>query len=670
MHCDLVRRHKFSLRTALLVSNHHLHSPRHFFCTRIMSKPAPTPVSSHPSVPPAPLPVGDVLTHIVDVHCHPTDSPIPDELLKEPGHKMCAMATRRGDQARVAALARAYPKRVIPAFGYHPWFAHHIWVPPDTDAATLGEEIAAKATKEDAAKAEAAAKKSEDAVEDTMDVDTSAPSTSDPPASTLASPALASTSTSPTPFPIDKSAHYRSLFRPTAAQEDIFATLLPRLPDPTPLNTILTELCDNLRAFPGCMLGEVGLDRAFRVPMGGKYAMGEDNGEEGKDEATKTEEDKRELANKAVTKTSEAPKEMNGKDGVMGKEPDPARTLSPFTVPIEHQRAVLEAQVALAIALRTPAKAEIPESSKPAASTDGSETPDHEDSLDNAKSVAGPALKDLKFTSPPPAIIGISLHSVKAPQHTLEFLNAMRDRYGDRWRALSVDLHSCGLSPEMWRTVETGHPNAFLSVSTGINLRSIKACRALITAAHPTRLLAESDWHAADESASRTFDIVRFIAEVREWGVESMDVDEPADDKKEPSASPPRGKKRGAGMSLGNGALAYADDPPSSNAPSDGASSGEGSSDKDPDDLNPKPSKRPKSSERPKISRRPKGNPARSPGRRRGVRSAAACTELDEVQEGQPWHGPAHDPQGPPPCARCEVGGVGEGGRTCVRRNH
>ena len=27
-------------------------------------------------------------------------------------------------------------------------------------------------------------------------------------------------------------------------------------------------------------------------------------------------------------------------------------------------------------------------------------------------------------------------------------------RYGDRWRAISVDLHSCGLSAEVWRTVE------------------------------------------------------------------------------------------------------------------------------------------------------------------------------------------------------------------------
>ena len=40
----------------------------------------------------------DVLEHVVDVHCHPTDSAISPRAIEELPIKICAMATRPDDQ--------------------------------------------------------------------------------------------------------------------------------------------------------------------------------------------------------------------------------------------------------------------------------------------------------------------------------------------------------------------------------------------------------------------------------------------------------------------------------------------------------------------------------------------------------------------------------------------
>ena len=91
--------------------------------------------------------------------------------------------------------------------------------------------------------------------------------------------------------PISKEEHYRSLFLPDSVSGNVtantinseetnivvspplpeslesqFATLLAHLPNPRPLSEVLVELRQNLSDFPESMLGEVGLDRVFRVP--------------------------------------------------------------------------------------------------------------------------------------------------------------------------------------------------------------------------------------------------------------------------------------------------------------------------------------------------------------------------------------------------------------------
>jgi Tat protein secretion system quality control protein TatD with DNase activity len=146
--------------------------------------------------------------------------------------------------------------------------------------------------------------------------------------------------------------HYRQLFDPTTtAQEEAFNALLPHLPPPTPLSSILNNVRKHLIDFPSAMVGEVGVDRSARV---------------------------------AHSYTANP------------------RVLSPFTIPTDHQLAILEAQLDLAVELER----------------------------------------------------NVSLHSVKAQQVTVDMLSRLKTKHGHRWLGISVDMHSCGLSPETWKRIE------------------------------------------------------------------------------------------------------------------------------------------------------------------------------------------------------------------------
>lgn len=176
---------------------------------------------------------------------------------------------------------------------------------------------------------------------------------------------------------LSKEEHYKALLSPKSEEEvEAFETLLPTLPDPRPLEVVVAEVRQNLQDFPTAMLGEVGLDKAFRIPY--------------------------------------------------DYHADP-RVLTPFTVPLHHQTAVLEAQLNLAVELRR----------------------------------------------------NISLHSVKAPSETVALLNKMAFNYQDRWRAVSLDMHSCGVSPEMWRDIEVRNSLTSTRATLVTNLRTEETFKCL-----------------------------------------------------------------------------------------------------------------------------------------------------------------------------------------------
>jgi len=303
----------------------------------------------------------EVLKHIVDAHCHPTDAQnVSDEAMERLDITICPMSSMKSDQDKVAQLATKYPSKVIPSFGYHPWFSYLI------------------------------------SLEDS----------------------------------ISKEEHYRRVFlnetgKVGEKEQQAFVNLLNLLPTPTPLASVLEEIREHLKEFPRAMVGEVGLDRVFRVPY----------------------------------------------DYFAAK-----RVLSPFAIPLGHQIAVLEAQVELAIEMKR----------------------------------------------------NVSLHSVKSQAATREMFDRLAKRHGEAWYAISIDLHSCGFSPEMWRDIERRLPNVFLSLSTVINGRHSK-CEKLISACAPDRILVESDFNDIAFVTERTVDMVRLISEIKGWPLEQVweeDVEE------------------------------------------------------------------------------------------------------------------------------------------------
>ena len=154
---------------------------------------------------------------IYDAHCHPTDSMhaishLPDMKARV----LTIMATRSNDQELVTKVAsdhhythrpddaqptqKGNKAKVLPSFGYHPWFSHLIHD-------DLNSEVSGK---------------------------------------------------------LDSQTHYTDVLTSTPINSD----LVDRLPSPTPLSRILAETRANLIAHSTALVGEVGLDRTFRIPLG------------------------------------------------------------------------------------------------------------------------------------------------------------------------------------------------------------------------------------------------------------------------------------------------------------------------------------------------------------------------------------------------------------------
>lgn len=166
---------------------------------------------------------------VYDAHCHPTDimANIP-KIQNMQTRCLTVMATRDLDQALVLSTASQHGIRsakpsewsreqcIVPAFGWHPWFAHTMYIPSDT------------------------------------------------------------TSTSTSTIPSDlrpltgaaKLAHYQQVLLPSRpfplSPSD--TALFASLPDPTPFPLFLAQTRARLQAHPLALVGEVGLDRSFRIP--------------------------------------------------------------------------------------------------------------------------------------------------------------------------------------------------------------------------------------------------------------------------------------------------------------------------------------------------------------------------------------------------------------------
>lgn len=137
--------------------------------------------------------------NMFDAHCHPTDSPASlNTIPRMKTKQLVCMSTNSRDLEKVAQLATEYPDRVVPAFGYHPWFSH--WIYDDT-ADTFSAQLFSKTT------------------------------------------------------------HYKSTITPEPAHD-----FIDKLPEPLPLSKVLNTIEYYLEKFPNALVGECGLDKAFRIP--------------------------------------------------------------------------------------------------------------------------------------------------------------------------------------------------------------------------------------------------------------------------------------------------------------------------------------------------------------------------------------------------------------------
>lgn len=211
---------------------------------------------------------------VFDAHCHPTDIASSIDLIPFMKAKaLTIMATREQDQEVVAQFADVYgvthtslsqlydlqecdgskPCQIIPSFGWHPWFSHQLY-DDKPSSSPAGEDVTSETF---------------------------------------------------------KMAHYKSVLEPSL-QDNAF---LQSLPTPLPLSEYLSQTRRRLERFPFALVGEIGLDRAFRLP-----------------------DHREEISNRGDPSLT-----PGARDG---------RSLTPYRVSMNHQRRILKAQLNLAGELR------------------------------------------------------------------------------------------------------------------------------------------------------------------------------------------------------------------------------------------------------------------------------------------------------------------------------
>jgi Tat protein secretion system quality control protein TatD with DNase activity len=379
---------------------------------------------------------------VYDAHCHPTDvMGSTDRIAAMNTRALAIMATRAQDQEAVASVAKtmgitsreefataAGTKKLIPAFGWHPWFSHMIIDDASENLTGSMSEL--------------------------------------------------------------KKNHYTKVLSPPPDND-----FIAHLPNPLPLSTFLEETKRRLQSHPCALVGEIGLDKAFRLPQ------------------IWTAEDE---ANRDTTLTP------GGREG---------RRLSHHLVDIEHQKTILKAQLNLAGEMMRPVSVhgvaahgilhDLIASTwkgheKPVISarerkhiaphaedwSSASEGDDHDEDHDEdhdvnpgqriyKKKSKVPKSNELKPMPFPPRIC---LHSYTGPH---QFVSQYLKR--------------------------TAPADVYFSFSACVNLTSESVAAKLETvlmAIPDHRILVESDLHAAgDEMEQELERIVRLVCKIKGWGL-------------------------------------------------------------------------------------------------------------------------------------------------------
>ncbi|KAF7846184.1 hypothetical protein BT93_L4923 [Corymbia citriodora subsp. variegata] len=325
---------------------------------------------------------------------------------------LTVMATRAQDQELVAHAADemdSQDQKIVPCFGWHPWFSHQMFVDGQyKNASSLSQD--------------------------------------------------------------QKVEHYQSVLTPKSGDRD----LLLALPDPQPFSHFLDQTKKYLQKYPLALVGEVGLDKSFRIPE----AWLPNQAEQRDDSLT-----------------------PGGREG---------RRLSPYRVSLDHQRKVLLAQLSLAGELGRAVSVHGVQAHGVVFETLSETWKGHERQVLSARERKRQSKNKLQTKSADEDEHNEDIGQ-SSPQST---------PYPPR-----ICLHSYSGSPESIKqyTNPAIPADIFFSFSTVINFSTPAAekTETVIKVVPDDRILVESDLHiAGDRMDGYLEEIIRKICEIKEWSLE------------------------------------------------------------------------------------------------------------------------------------------------------
>ena len=359
---------------------------------------------------------------VFDAHCHPTDTlSSVDKIPTMKASALTIMATRRQDQSLVTDFAQKFPvpdgspattnerRYIVPSFGWHPWFSHQVY-----DDLSVG------------------------------------------PGHTYETPT--------------KKFHYGKVITPSPEDDDAF---LESLPDILSLSSLLDGIRDHLRSHPHALVGEIGIDRAFRIPGTGDV----------------------------LSPPDEEPFTPGSREG---------RRLSRYRVQIDHQRRILTAQLNLAGEMQRAVSVH-------GVAAHGIVYETLSDTWRGHERQSKRASKKAAIFNPSDAVQTHTSSSINLHNNLLP--------YPPR-----ICLHSYSGPPETLK--QYLHPSVpstiYFSFSKLVNFSTpnhpssdkVKAV-SVIEAVPDDRILVESDLHVAGERMDELLEeIVRIVCEIKKWSLE------------------------------------------------------------------------------------------------------------------------------------------------------
>ncbi|OAP58343.1 hypothetical protein AYL99_07433 [Fonsecaea erecta] len=264
----------------------------------------------------------------------------------------------------------------------------------------------------------------------------------------------------------DQVDHYKAVLIPEPDDEEF----LKSLPAPRSLREFLKESEERLEEFPYSLVGEVGLDRSFRLPHGPSAMTGD----------------------------------MKNKTGGSDEDYTPGsregRPLSPYRVNIEHQKVVLKAQFELAAKLQRPVSVHSVQAHGLVFDLLQGLWKGHE----------RPSKRERKRAlSAPKAHQGEGNADTRGQDRRLPF-------------PPRICMHSYSGPPDALKQflAPTVPAEIYFSFSTAINFSNVSTAKvtSVIQAVPEDRILIESDLHCAGETMDRLLlEILHKVCEVKGW---------------------------------------------------------------------------------------------------------------------------------------------------------